>query len=94
MKTLILALLGLNLVLGHPQAPVESARFNDEERKADQFVTRAEAELEKAAQEYTVISWAYATNITDYNEKRSLDYQVKMICDQRSCHDFFEALCP
>ncbi len=79
MKLLTWAFLGLafcGVVFG--QSPVGSAKYNSEERKALEFVNDAEAQIEKAAQEYTVLQWAYTSNIMDYNEKRSLEYQV---CD-------------
>ena len=66
-------LTAINFVSGVPQHPVGIAKSS---QKAFEFVTRAEKELHEAAKKYTVIEWAYATNITDYNEKKRLEFQV------------------
>jgi uncharacterized HAD superfamily protein len=50
--------------------------LNEEEQKALQFVTKSEAQLEKVTQNYIALEWAYESNITDYNEKRKLEYKV------------------
>jgi hypothetical protein len=54
-------------------------QMNEEEQKALEFVTKSEGELEKVAQNFIVLAWAYDSNITDYNEKRKLDYEVHLI---------------
>ena len=56
--------------------PVGSAQRNHEEKKAATFVEAAEAKLEVILNKYTKFEWAFATNITDENEKASLAYQV------------------
>ena len=33
----------------------------------------------KATQEFSKIQWAYATNITDFNEQKQLEYTVSFI---------------
>ena len=53
-----------------------SAQRNHEEKKAATFVEAAEAKLEVILNKYTKFEWAFATNITDENEKASLAYQV------------------
>jgi hypothetical protein len=58
-------------IIGKAQAPL-----NREERKALQFVTKSEAELEMVIHNYSNLLWAYSTNITDYNEKKQTEYQV------------------
>ena len=62
-----------------PQSPIGSAKLNAEEKNALKFVNSAEKELLKATQEFTKISWAYATNITDYNEQKQLEYTVSFL---------------
>ena len=41
------------------------------------FIDRAEKQLEENRVKQVFIDWAYATNITDHNEKIRLDYQVR-----------------
>jgi hypothetical protein len=74
--TLVLMMMALLPIISKAQSPVGNAQMNVEERQALTFVTKFEAELEKATQKYSDIQWAYATNITDYNEKNQLEYQV------------------
>ncbi len=50
-----------------------------EEDKAREFIERAEKESEEIAQQYVVISWAYNTNITDENEKKKKEFQVRTL---------------
>jgi hypothetical protein len=59
------------------QSPTERASFNAEERKADRFIEKAEAEMLNNAERHTFIEWAYSSNITDHNEKIKLDSQVR-----------------
>jgi hypothetical protein len=59
------------------QSPTETASFNAEERKANRFIEKAEAELLKNTERQTFVEWAYESNITDHNEKIKLDYQVR-----------------
>ena len=40
------------------------------------FIDQAEKQLEENRVKQVLINWAYATNITDHNEKIKLDYQV------------------
>ena len=40
------------------------------------FIYQAEKQLEENRVKQVLINWAYATNITDHNEKIKLDYQV------------------
>ena len=40
------------------------------------FIDQAEQQLEENRVKQVLINWAYATNITDHNEKIKLDYQV------------------
>ena len=40
------------------------------------FIDQAEKQLEENRVKQVLINWAYATNITDHNEKIQLDYQV------------------
>ena len=59
------------------QHPFGSAQdFNEEEKRVQKFINRAEEELWKSAQKHTIVEWAYASNITDHNEKEKLAYQV------------------
>ena len=46
------------------------------------FIDRAEKQLEESRVKAVFIDWAYATNITDHNEKIKLDYQV------RKCNEY------
>lgn len=57
-------------VSGIPQSPVATAKSSQE---AFEFVAKAESELHKAGKKATQIEWAYATNITDENEKKKLE---------------------
>ena len=41
------------------------------------FIERAENELEQNTIKATFIEWAYESNITDHNEKKKLDHQVR-----------------
>ena len=43
------------------------------------FINQAEKQLEENRVKQVLINWAYATNITDHNEKIKLDYQVRKI---------------
>ncbi len=60
------------------QSPLETASLNAEERKVARFIERAESELWANTQKHTIVEWAYESNITDHNEKRKLDYQVRL----------------
>ena len=60
-------------VSGIPQSPVATAKSNQE---AFEFVAKAESELHEAGKKATKIEWAYATNITDENEKKKLENTV------------------
>ena len=60
-------------VSGIPQSPVATAKSSQE---AFEFVAKAESELHKAGKKATQIEWAYATNITDENEKKKLENTV------------------
>ena len=40
------------------------------------FIDQAEKQLEENRVKQVLINWAYATNITNHNEKIKLDYQV------------------
>ena len=65
-------LTSFEFVSGNPQHPLPVG----EKGNAENFVKRAEKELHEAGKISTVIEWAYASNITDYNEKRRLENQV------------------
>ena len=41
------------------------------------FINRAENELEQSTIKSYFIEWAYATNITDHNEKKKLEQTVR-----------------
>ena len=71
-----LGLLLLTVAAAWPQSPLGSAQLNGEEKQALQFVNQAEQELLEATREFTKIQWAYASNITDYNEQKQLEYTV------------------
>ena len=60
-------------VSGIPQSPVATAKSSQE---AFEFVAKAESELHEAGKKATQIEWAYATNITDENEKKKLENTV------------------
>ncbi len=68
--------------------PLGSAHATPEERRAAEFVARAEEELLRDTQKATIVAWAYYTNITDHNEKARLEYQVRM-CNQTMRKYFF-----
>ena len=73
---LIGSLLGLVAVTrGLPSVP--SRRLNAEEVRLKKFIDSAEVELLKNAEESTFIEWAYASNITDHNEKIKVEQQVQ-----------------
>ena len=71
-----LGLLLLTVAAAWPQSPLGSAQLNGEEKQALQFVNQAEQELLEATREFVKIQWAYASNITDYNEQKQLEYTV------------------
>lgn len=71
-----LGLLLLTVAAAWPQSPLSSAQLNGEEKQALQFVNQAEQELLEATREFVKIQWAYASNITDYNEQKQLEYTV------------------
>ena len=79
MMSKYLGFLLLTVTAAWPQSPLGSAKLNAEEGKALQFVNQAEKELLKATQEFSKIQWAYATNITDFNEQKQLEYTVSFI---------------
>ena len=63
-----------------PQEPLSSAinfPANELEAKAAAFVEDAERQLEADAIESTFASWNYESNITDHNQKISLDAAKK-----------------
>ena len=79
MKTLgrifiLIILLLVNLSLA--ASPLGSAKQSLEETEAYAFLENAEKELHEAAKKYTIIEWAYASNITDYNEEERKKYSV------------------
>ena len=61
-----------------PQSPLGTAKISFEEKNALDFVTRAEKELHINGIEGTKVAWAYASNITDHNEKIQLEFQVRL----------------
>merc|ERR1739838_471262 len=61
-------------VSGVPQSPVATAKSSQE---AFEFVAKAESELHEAGKKATQIEWAYATNITDENERKKLENTSK-----------------
>ena len=68
------------VVHGLPQEPLSSAinfPANELEAKAAAFVEDAERQLEADAIESTFASWNYESNITDHNQKISLDAAKK-----------------
>jgi len=69
---LLAPLIFISNVHGVPQSPVGTAKSS---QKAFDFVTKAEAEFKEASIKASHIEWAYATNITDENEKKKLEYQ-------------------
>ena len=72
----------LSLNVTNATTPLESATYNEIERKALTFVEQAEKELHEAAKNFTIISWAYASNITEHNEKKQLEYTVSTVKTQ------------
>ena len=74
---LLALLIFISNVFGVPQSPVGTAKSS---QKAFDFVTKAEAEFKEASIKASHIEWAYATNITDANEKKKLEYQVSFVC--------------
>ena len=73
---LIGSLLGLVAVTrGLPSVP--SRRLTAEEVRLKKFIDSAEVELLKNAEDSTFIEWAYASNITDHNEKIKVEQQVQ-----------------
>ena len=58
--------------------PVGSSLKNYEEKKAAKFMEAAEEKLAVVLNKYTKFEWAFATNITDENEKANLAYQVRI----------------
>ena len=59
------------------QHPSGSAYHNAEEKRAAEFIAGAEAELLESTSKQTFVEWAYASNITDHNEKAKLAFQVR-----------------
>ena len=57
-------------------SPLGSAKQSQEETEAYAFLEEAEKELHESAKKYTIIEWAYASNITDYNEEERKKYNV------------------
>ena len=57
-------------------SPLGSAKQSQEETEAYSFLEEAEKELHEAAKKYTNIEWAYASNITDYNEEKRKEFNV------------------
>ncbi len=55
---------------------VSANNLNAEERRAENFLRTAEEELRASAEKGTFVEWAYASNITDHNEKVKLKFQV------------------
>ena len=62
------------------QHPSGSAYHNAEEKRAAEFIARAESELLASTEKQTFVEWAYASNITDHNEREKLAYQVGKRC--------------
>lgn len=73
-------LLVLTIILNSSsaQSPLGTAKSNDVEIEALKFVQKAENELHEASKEYTVLSWASASNITDYNDEKELNFSVSI----------------
>ena len=71
-----LIVLTIYLNCSSAQSPLATAKLNDVEKEAFKFVQKAENELHEASKEYTVLSWASASNITDYNDEKELNYTV------------------
>jgi len=67
---IILFLVNLSLAA----SPLGSAKQSQEETEAYAFLEEAEKELHESAKKYTIIEWAYASNITDYNEEERKKY--------------------
>ena len=65
------------LLVIHSATCLPSTYSTYEERVA-KFITQAEAELWKLTQKHTVVEWAYASNITDHNEKEKLEFQASL----------------
>ena len=51
------------------------------------FIYQAEKQLEENHVKEVFIDWAYATNITDHNERIKLDYQVRKYNEYDTTHD-------
>ena len=76
LRWLVLAIIPVVLGQDFGSHPLGSAKFNDEEEKTAVFVKKAEDELLEMTEKQIFIEWAYASNITDHNEKNSLAFQV------------------
>ena len=72
--SILIILLLVNLSLA--ASPLGSAKQSQEETEAYAFLEQAEKELHESAKKYTIIEWAYASNITDYNEEKRKEYNV------------------
>ncbi|XP_059083297.1 angiotensin-converting enzyme-like [Tigriopus californicus] len=70
---LVVCCLGVTQVLG--QSVDATTKNETVEEKAAKFVDEAESELTQMATKSTIIEWSYATNLTDENEQKSLDFQ-------------------
>ena len=74
----LLIVLAIFINSSSAQSPLATAKLNDVEKEAFQFVQKAESELHEASKEYTVLSWASASNITDYNDEKELNFSVSI----------------
>ena len=79
MKSKFWGFLLLTVSAAWPRSPLGNAKLNAEEGKALKFVIQAEKEFLKATHEFSIIQWAYATNITDFNEQKQLEYTVSSV---------------
>jgi hypothetical protein len=66
--------------------PAGSAKYNAEERRAADFLSTAESELQNVTVEHVFIEWDYESNINDETEKKKLEFQVRPSGVQ--CFDF------
>ena len=71
-------LVGL-VTVSQGQHPVPSGQLSAEEIRLKRFIDNVESEMLANTEKATFVEWAYASNITDHNEKIKIEQQVRAI---------------